>query len=124
MMLIMHRPYFVGKEVETEFKSSVMAKETCLGAARESILLVHKVFFDYLLPVSSKVDEWSCYYHRLIAATMVLLIIAFDSAPTERKNLLGLTAKSLDVVRLMHSGAPCEAIPMIESAITTLTAME
>jgi hypothetical protein len=124
MMLIMHRPYFVGKEVKTEFNSSAVAKETCIGAAQESILLVHKVFFDHQVQVSARVDDWSYHYHRLIAETMVLLIIAFDSTTTERNDLLGVAAKSLDVVRFMHSGAPCEAIPMIESAIATLTAME
>lgn len=123
MMLMMHRPYFVGIDVETEFNSFVMAKETCLGAARESILLVHKVIFDSQVSGSSRVDDWPCYYHRLMAATLVLLIMAFDSSPTERHSLLDSTAKSLEVVRLMHSGPSCQAQPMIEATTATISAI-
>lgn len=113
-MLVMHRPFFTDASFSKPFYSSAMARSVCIGAARETILLVHKV-------LENRCDQWSCYYHRVLAATLVVITSAFDSSGEEMASLLDLCSKSLEIFRGMHSGSPAKGIVLVEEMLTRLS---
>jgi hypothetical protein len=111
-MLVMHRPFFADASFSTPFYSSAMAKSICIGAAQETILLVHKVL---------AYNQWSCYYHRVLAATLMVITTAFDSSGEERAGLLEVCSKSLELFSLMRSGCPTKGTALVDDALTRLS---
>ncbi|KAJ5812132.1 hypothetical protein N7474_008433 [Penicillium riverlandense] len=116
LMLVAHRPFFANVHISTPFYSSSMARSVCIGASRETILLAHKA-----LVQDPGIDHWSCFYHRVVSATLVVLICAFDSPADEKASLLELCWKSLEVFRHMRSGCPEKGIAMVQSALVSLS---
>lgn len=110
-MLVMHRPFFAYASFSTPFYSSAMAKGVCIGAARETILLVHRV-------LEYPGNQWACYSHRVLAAMLVVITSIFDSSGEERANLLELCSKSLEIFRCMRSGCPAKAAALVEDVLT------
>lgn len=103
VMLVMHRPFFANITFSTPFYSSVMARSVCIGAARETILLVHKVLED-------PGQQRSCYYHRVLAATLVVIASAFDSSGHERAILGDLSPQSVEIFGRMRFGCPAKGL--------------
>ncbi|KAJ5122203.1 hypothetical protein N7448_003335 [Penicillium atrosanguineum] len=110
VMLVMHRPFFANVTFSTPFYSSVMARSVCIGAARETILLVHKVLED---PCKQR----SCYYHRVLAATLVVIASAFDSSGDERINLGDLCSQSAEIFSRMRFGCPAKGLELVRMLI-------
>lgn len=113
-MLVMHRPFFAYASFSTPFYSSAMAKGVCIGAARETILLVHKV-------LEYPDNQWACYSHRVLAAMLVVITSIFDGSGEERASLLDLCSKSLEIFRCMRSGCSVKAAVLVEDVLTRLS---
>lgn len=114
-MLVIHRPFFANASFSTPFYSSMMARSVCLGAARETILLSHKV-----LVVVPSVQHWSCYYHRVLAATLVVLASSLQSPLEERSSFIDLCSKSVEIFRSMPSSCPKKGISLVERALAQM----
>ncbi|KAJ5690156.1 hypothetical protein N7462_004548 [Penicillium macrosclerotiorum] len=96
-----------------------MARSVCLGAARESILLLHKVLVE-----DPSSDQWSCHYHRLISAALTVLTNIPDSPPNERTSLKELCTTSIEIFHCMRSGCPSKGSALVESALARLANAE
>lgn len=114
-MLILHRPFFADTTFSTPFYSSVMAKSVCLGAARETILLSHRK----LVNVPS-VEHWSCYYHRVLAATMLILAFGPESPLMDKSSFEDICSKGMEIFRCMSSGCPMKGIVLIENTLARM----
>lgn len=113
-MLIMHRPFFIDSHFSTPFYSSEMAKGVCLGAAKETILLVDKI----LSANSEENNQWTLpYYHRIMAATLTVLTCMSDEPCEENAVLLEYCAKSLNAFRQQGSSCPEKGRLLIESLL-------
>ncbi|CAI7651881.1 unnamed protein product [Penicillium pancosmium] len=112
VMLVLHRPFFADTTFSTPFYSSAMARSVCLGAARETILLSNKVLVD-----GPGVQHWSCYYHRVLAATLLTLECGLESALDERNSFVDLWTKSVDILKSMPPGCSKKGIALIEGAL-------
>ncbi|KAJ5939086.1 hypothetical protein N7466_002220 [Penicillium verhagenii] len=109
----MHRPFFLEPKFSTPFYSSAMAKGVCLGAARETISLVDKILAtDHL-----EANQWSPFYHRVMAATLVVLISLSDETFEENASLLEFCSRSLDTLRRMEPSCPKKGISLIETLL-------
>jgi hypothetical protein len=98
VMLVLHRPFFAGTNFSTPFYDSNMARSVCLGAAQDTVLSMHK-----RLQKIRAVHEWPSGYHRLLAATIVILTIACESPAEEKAQLLETVSKSQELLESMQS---------------------
>ncbi|KAJ5408815.1 hypothetical protein N7509_002698 [Penicillium cosmopolitanum] len=112
VMLVLHRPFFADTIFSTPFYSSLMARSVCLGAARETILLSNKVLVD-----GPGVQHWSCYYHRVLAATLLTLECGLESALEERNSFVDLWTKSVDIFKSMPPGCSKKGMALVEGAL-------
>ncbi|KAJ5098560.1 hypothetical protein N7532_005561 [Penicillium argentinense] len=119
VMLVLHRPFFARTSFSTPFYSSDMARGVCLGAARATILLSYKV----LVQDHNIYDEsWSCYYHRVLAATLVVLASTHPSRPREEQmSLFDLCIKSYGIFGSMPSDASTKGFELSKSAVALLS---
>jgi hypothetical protein len=115
VMLVLHRPFFADTTFSTPFYSSLMARSVCLGAARETILLSNKV-----LVGGPGVQHWSCYYHRVLAATLLTLECGLESALEERNSFVDLWTKSVDIFKSMPPGCSTKGIALVEGALARI----
>jgi hypothetical protein len=113
VMLVMHRPFFAYKSFSSSFYTSSMARIVCLGAAKETI----STFFKPRL----RLLETSFYYHRVIAATLMILTIAFESPQEERIGLLEIYSKSSKVLEEMQGDFSNYGTAILQVALKVLS---
>lgn len=114
-MLVLHRPFFADITFSTPFYSSLMARSVCLGAARETILLSNKVFVD-----GPGVQHWSCYNHRVLAATLLTLECCLESPLEERNSFMDICTRSLEIFKSMPAGCSRKGIALVEGALAQI----
>jgi hypothetical protein len=112
-MLMMHRPFFAYKNFSSPFYTSSMARIVCLGAAQETL----SIFFKSRLSLLEK----SFYYHRVIAAALVILTIAFDSPLEEKCHLLETCSKSVKLFEDMQSNFSNFGTAIVRDALNVLS---
>jgi hypothetical protein len=115
VMLILHRPFFADQTFSTPFYSSLMARSVCLGAARETILLSSKVMVD-----GPAVQHWSCYYHRVLAATLLTVECGLKSPMEEINSFINLCSKSVETFKSMPNGCQGKGIALVDRALVQM----
>jgi len=113
VMLVMHRPFFAYKNFSSTFYTSSMARIVCLGAAKETI----STFFKPRLRLLEK----SFYYYRVVAATLMILTIAFNSPLDEKIGLLEVCSKSLKLFDEMQGEFSHHGTAIVQDALAILS---
>ncbi|KAH9204886.1 hypothetical protein DL95DRAFT_398200 [Leptodontidium sp. 2 PMI_412] len=113
VMLMMHRPFFAKSKVSTPYYDCTMSIAVCLGAARESIHLIHR-----LLVRDPSMGRWTYYCYYCLTATLILLMHIFD-CPTEdaRNSCINLCLKSEEVFSLIKSEPAQKCLILVQKVL-------
>ncbi|KAJ5776221.1 uncharacterized protein N7511_001232 [Penicillium nucicola] len=93
-----------------------MARNVCLGAAQDTIISLYQGLMERSLD-----ENLSRYYHRVIAAALVILTLSCDISAEEKTKSLETCSKSIKLFESMKFGCPEKGIALVQSALALLS---